>query len=213
MWLWNLDPEITRQTLKIPTVFGWTLLKKWLPAFHVYELLHGQSRQLIFLASARLFEFTTFTCVSFNLHYTCDLASLRYVTVSELTLPPSIWKESLSSNKRIPVSPPGIVARTPTLKRACLRLISIAGEELLVFTSTFQHAVLNVWSVRHWKVPERSQDSCVFVCMLCMHLCSTSGWKEGRKKRSWTCAGGNNKSPKKGIGVRNGTGVGDAERV
>lgn len=94
VWLWNLDAEITKQTLKISTVFGWTLLKKWLPAPHVYELLHGQSRQLIFLASAHLCNFSTFMCVSLKLNYMCDLASLRYA-VSELTLPPSIWKWSL----------------------------------------------------------------------------------------------------------------------
>lgn len=104
VWLWKLDVEITSQTLKTSTVFHWILLKKWLSAFHLYELLHGQSRQLIFLPSASLFEFTTFMCVSLQLHYTCDLASPRYVPVSELTLPPSIWKGSLSSNQRIRLS-------------------------------------------------------------------------------------------------------------
>lgn len=173
---------MTRQALKITTVFDWAFLKKWLPAFHVYELLHGPSRQLIFLASARLYEFSTFMCVLLKLNYMCDLASLRYVPVSEVTLPPSIWRGTLlSSNNRIPVSPtPGIIARTPTLKRARLWIISIATEELLIFTSIFWRAVLNVWSVCHWNVPERSQDSCVFVCMLCMHRYSTSGWREGK---------------------------------
>lgn len=181
MWLWNLDAEITRQTLKISTVFGWTLLKKWLPAFHVYELLHRQSGQLIFLVSDHLFEFTTFMCVSLKLHYTCDLASLRFVTVSWLTLPPSIWKESFSSNKRIPVSPPGIIARTPTLKSACLQLISLAGEELLVFTSTFQHAVLNVWSVRHWKVQREVRTAvCLYVCCACTYVPLQDGDKRER---------------------------------
>lgn len=124
-------------------------------------------------------------CVSLKLNYLCDLASLRYVPVSELILPPSIRRGSLlSSNSRLPASPtPDIIARISTLKRACLQIISNAVEELLIFTSIFWHAVLNVWSVRHCRVPEKSQDSCVFVCLVCLHGCSTSGCRDG--ERGW----------------------------
>lgn len=128
-------------------------------------------------------------CVSLKLNYLCDLASLRYVPVSELTLPPSIRRGSLlSSHSRLPASPtPDIIARISTLKRDCLQIISNAIEELLIFTSLFWHAVLNVWSVRHWRVPERSQDSCVFGCMVCLHRRATSGGRDGEGGLEGAC--------------------------
>lgn len=100
--------------------------------------------------------------------------------------------ENLCFPNKIFLISSGFMARTPTLKRACLRLISIAGVELLLFTSTFLHAVLNVWSVRHRKVPERRQHSCVFVCMLCLHVCSTSGCREAGGGGERACRGEKN---------------------
>lgn len=129
--------------------------------------------------------------VSLKLNYTCDLARLRmFQLLSQYCHLASAENLSFPSERFLISS--GFTARTPTLKRACLRLISIAGVQLLLFTSTFLHAVLNVWSVHPWKVPERRQHSCVFVCMLCLHVCSSSGCREAGGGWERACRGEKN---------------------
>ena len=118
----------------------------------------------------------------------------------------------MSSNSRLPASPtPDIIARISTLKRVCLQIISNAIEELLIFASIFWHAVLNVWSVRRCRVPERSQDSCVSVCVVCLHGCSTSGCRDGEGNR--TSVGGSNRFEIKELNSLSGVGVVGAGRM
>lgn len=100
--LWNFDTKIPKSSLKIWAAFCSIPWKEWLPAFHVYELLHGQSRQLILLALAHLCELSTFMCISLKTNYICHLASLRCVPVHGLTLPPSIRSGSLCFRHREP---------------------------------------------------------------------------------------------------------------
>lgn len=87
-------------------------------------------------------------------------------------------------NKRFLISSPGFMARTPTLKRACLRLISIAGVQLLLFTSTFLHAVLMFGvSVTGKCQREGSTAVCLCVCCACTYVPLQDAGKQGEVGR------------------------------